>query len=108
MLEFFTELQLNYGYLIRPLIVGTLVSIVCSVIGCFIVLRRMSFLADAIAHSMLARCHPLGNLDRRNGGIRDEVLARQTGHSDRNHVYRHLRLRGVLHFTGIGQSIHSD
>ena len=52
--EFLTDLQLNYGYLIRPLIVGTLVSIVCSVIGCFIVLRRMAFLADAIAHSMLA------------------------------------------------------
>ncbi len=54
MAELLTDLQLNYGYLIRPLIVGTLVSIVCSVIGCFIVLRRMSFLADAIAHSMLA------------------------------------------------------
>ena len=52
--EYFTDLQLNYGYLIRPLIVGTLVSVVCSVIGCFIVLRRMAFLADAIAHSMLA------------------------------------------------------
>ena len=52
--EFFTGLQLDHGYLIRPLIVGTLVSIVCSVVGCFIVLRRMSFLADAIAHSMLA------------------------------------------------------
>lgn len=48
------ELQLEYGHLIRPLIVGTLVAIVCSVIGCFIVLRKMSFLADAIAHSMLA------------------------------------------------------
>lgn len=40
--------------MIRPLIVGTLVAIVCSVVGCFIVLRKMSFLADAIAHSMLA------------------------------------------------------
>ncbi len=48
------NLQLDYGHIIRPLIVGTLVSIVCSVIGCFIVLRKMSFLADAIAHSMLA------------------------------------------------------
>lgn len=48
------ELQLQYGYLIKPLIVGTLVAIVCSVVGCFIVLRRMSFLADAIGHSMLA------------------------------------------------------
>jgi manganese/iron transport system permease protein/iron/zinc/copper transport system permease protein len=50
MTEFLTE----YGYLIKPLATGTLVSIVCSVLGCFIILRRMSFLADAIAHSMLA------------------------------------------------------
>lgn len=54
MFERLAEFQLNYGYLIKPLIVGTLVSMVCSVIGCFIVLRRMAFLADAIAHSMLA------------------------------------------------------
>ena len=46
--------QLEYGLLIKPLIVGTLVSVVCSVVGCFIILRGMSFLADAIAHSMLA------------------------------------------------------
>ena len=48
--EFLTE----YGYLIKPLATGTLVAISCSVLGCFIILRRMSFLADAIAHSMLA------------------------------------------------------
>jgi hypothetical protein len=35
MFEWLSELQLNYGYVIKPLIVGTLVSIVCSVIGCF-------------------------------------------------------------------------
>ncbi len=52
--DWLQEIQLNYGHFIRPLIVGTLVSIVCSVVGCFIVLRKMSFLADAIAHSMLA------------------------------------------------------
>ncbi len=54
MIELLEQIQLEHGYLIRPLMVGTLVSIVCSVIGCFIVLRGMSFLADAIAHSMLA------------------------------------------------------
>ena len=54
MFEWLSDAQLHYGYLIKQLIVGTLVSIVCSVIGCFIVLRRMAFLADAIAHSMLA------------------------------------------------------
>ena len=53
-MDFLVDFQLEYGHIIRPLIVGTLVSIVCSVIGCFIVLRGMSFLADAIAHSMLA------------------------------------------------------
>jgi ABC-type Mn2+/Zn2+ transport system permease subunit/Mn-dependent DtxR family transcriptional regulator len=53
-LNWLEELQLDYGHMIRPLIVGTLVAIVCSVVGCFIILRKMSFLADAIAHSMLA------------------------------------------------------
>ncbi len=38
----------------KALLAGMLVSIVCSVIGCFIVLRRTAFLADAVAHSMLA------------------------------------------------------
>ena len=54
MYEWFESVQLEYGYLIQPLLVGTLVSIVCSLVGCFIVLRRMSFLADAISHAMLA------------------------------------------------------
>lgn len=54
MMEFLENFQLEYGHMIRPVIVGTLVAIVCSVIGCFIILRRMAFLADAIAHSMLA------------------------------------------------------
>ena len=39
---------------VRTLIALTLVSTVCSVIGCLVILRRMSFLADALAHSMLA------------------------------------------------------
>jgi ABC-type Mn2+/Zn2+ transport system permease subunit/Mn-dependent DtxR family transcriptional regulator len=54
MMEILQQIQLDYGHVIRPLLVGTLVAIVCGTVGCFIVLRRMSFLADAIAHSMLA------------------------------------------------------
>lgn len=54
MIEWLEQFQLQYGYLLLPLLVGTLVSIVCSLVGCFIVLRRMAFLADAISHSMLA------------------------------------------------------
>lgn len=48
------ELHHNNPHLLKALIAGTLVSTVCGVIGCFIVLRRSAFLADALAHSMLA------------------------------------------------------
>ena len=48
------SLSVEWVLAIRTLIALTLVSTVCSVIGCFVILRRMSFLADALAHSMLA------------------------------------------------------
>ncbi|MCR9115844.1 MAG: metal ABC transporter permease [bacterium] len=38
----------------KALLAGVMVSTVCGVIGCFIVLNRTAFLADALAHSMLA------------------------------------------------------
>lgn len=38
----------------KSLLAGSLVAVTCSVIGCFIILRRMAFLGDAIAHAMLA------------------------------------------------------
>lgn len=38
----------------KALIGGSLVAIVSGVIGCFVILRRMAFLGDALAHSMLA------------------------------------------------------
>lgn len=39
---------------LKSLIAASLVAVVCSVIGCFIILRRMAFLGDALAHAMLA------------------------------------------------------
>ena len=54
MMEWLSQFHLDYDYLIRPLVVGTLVSLACSIVGCFIILRRLAFLADAIAHAMLA------------------------------------------------------
>ncbi|MFM7073295.1 MAG: metal ABC transporter permease, partial [Planctomycetota bacterium] len=44
----------NHAHVARALLAGSLVSIVCGVMGCFIVLRRMAFLGDALAHAMLA------------------------------------------------------
>jgi manganese/iron transport system permease protein/iron/zinc/copper transport system permease protein len=52
--DWFVSTQRDSPHVFKALLAGTLVSIVCSVVGCFIILRRMSFLADALAHSMLA------------------------------------------------------
>ncbi len=38
----------------KALIGGSLVAVVCAVIGCFVVLRRMAFLGDGLSHAMLA------------------------------------------------------
>ena len=48
------EPLLDHGYFAKALLAGSLVAIVCGVIGCFIILRRMAFLGDAISHAMLA------------------------------------------------------
>jgi len=39
---------------LRALLGGSLVAIVCGVVGCYIILRRMAFLGDALSHAMLA------------------------------------------------------
>ncbi len=54
MYESLVEFHRQYPYFIKAMLAGTLVSTVCAIIGCFIILRRMAFLGDAIAHSMLA------------------------------------------------------
>lgn len=41
-------------HVLRAMLTGTLLSSACGVLGCFIVLRRMAFLGDALAHAMLA------------------------------------------------------
>lgn len=35
------------------LLTGSLVGVTCAMIGCFLILRRMAMLADAISHSVL-------------------------------------------------------
>jgi manganese/iron transport system permease protein/iron/zinc/copper transport system permease protein len=52
--DWFVALHQQNPHLLKALMAGILVSGVCGVIGCFIILRRTAFLADAIAHSMLA------------------------------------------------------
>ncbi|HPX60368.1 MAG TPA: metal ABC transporter permease [Deltaproteobacteria bacterium] len=40
----------SYGFVQRALLTGTLVAVLCSVLGVFLVLRRMSLIGDGLAH----------------------------------------------------------
>jgi ABC-type Mn2+/Zn2+ transport system permease subunit len=44
---------LQYEFLQRGLLAATLVGAICAVVGCFVVLRSMAFLGDAMAHAVL-------------------------------------------------------
>jgi manganese/iron transport system permease protein len=43
----------SYAFMQRGLIVAVFVGILCAVIGCYVVLRSMAFLGDALAHAIL-------------------------------------------------------
>jgi zinc transport system permease protein len=42
--------MLSYGFIQRALIAGTLIGLLCSVLGVFLVLRRLSLIGDGLAH----------------------------------------------------------
>ena len=44
---------LSYAFMQRGLAAAVMVGIICAVIGCYVVLRSMAFLGDAMAHSIL-------------------------------------------------------
>lgn len=44
---------LSYGFMQRGLIAAFIVGTLCALIGCFVILRSMAFLGDALAHSIL-------------------------------------------------------
>src|SRR5512147_2540665 len=52
MIEWLTK-PLAYEFMQRGLIASTLVGVLCSVVGCYVVLRGMAFLGDALAHAIL-------------------------------------------------------
>jgi len=43
----------TYQFMQRALAAGVLVGVLCSVVGCYVVLRSMAFLGDALAHAIL-------------------------------------------------------
>ncbi|PMD05206.1 anchored repeat-type ABC transporter permease subunit [Brevibacterium paucivorans] len=53
MFDFFADLTNPLlVFLPKALMVATMASILCGVVGCFVVLRGMSFIGDAVAHSV--------------------------------------------------------
>jgi len=51
-MDFLLE-PLSYAFMQRGLLAGTMVGILCAVIGTYVVLRGMAFLGDALAHAIL-------------------------------------------------------
>lgn len=45
---------LSQGFFLKALLGGVITAVVCSVIGCLVILKRMSFLGDALSHAMIA------------------------------------------------------
>jgi len=52
LLEWVTT-PLSYAFMQRGLAAALMVGVLCAVIGCYVVLRSMAFMGDAIAHSIL-------------------------------------------------------
>lgn len=44
---------LTYSFMVRGLLASIMVGVLCAVIGCYVVLRSMAFLGDALAHAIL-------------------------------------------------------
>ncbi len=52
MIAWLTE-PFSFAFMQRALVASIIVGVVCAVIGCYIVLRSMAFLGDALAHAIL-------------------------------------------------------
>jgi manganese/iron transport system permease protein len=52
MIEWLTK-PLTYEFMQRGLLASTLVGVLCAIVGCYVVLRGMAFLGDALAHAIL-------------------------------------------------------
>lgn len=44
---------LAYGFMQRGMLAAVLVGILCAIVGCYVVLRSMAYLGDALAHAVL-------------------------------------------------------
>ncbi|MGE3312323.1 MAG: metal ABC transporter permease [Limisphaerales bacterium] len=91
---------LNYGFLGRALVAGLLMSVTCGLLSPFVVLRRLSFSADGLAHASLGRL-ALGLFLLEAGPV--PTLASYAV----SFVFTCLVAAGIAYFSG-SQRVHSD
>lgn len=91
---------LEYGFLTRALLAGLLMSVTCGLLSPFIVLRRLSFSADGLAHASLGGL-ALGLFLLQTGPV--PTLASYTV----SFVFTCGVAAAIAYFSG-GQRVHSD
>lgn len=52
-MSWFTSPFVDNDFMVRALLAGTLVSVLCAITGTFVVLRGLAFIGDALAHGVL-------------------------------------------------------
>jgi len=91
---------LEYGFLTRALVAGVLMSVTCGLLSPFVVLRRLSFSADGLAHASL-------------GGLALGMFLLASGPAPTlasygvSFVFTCLVATAIAYFSG-GQRVHSD
>jgi ABC-type Mn2+/Zn2+ transport system permease subunit len=98
MLTWLTD-PLQYDFMQRGLMAATIIGVVCAVIGCYVVLRSMAFLGDALAHAILpgvAIAYLLGGSLLLGALVAAVVVALAIGFFSRGGMIREDTAIGVL------------
>jgi zinc transport system permease protein len=99
---------LSLDFVRNALIVGALTSVLCGVVGVFVVVKRLTFISDGIGHAAFAGlglCYLLG-ADPRLGAIAVAVaFALLLGAAGTDAVRRHDSLIGVFYAAGMALGI---
>lgn len=99
---------LSYGFVRDAIVVGLLAALVCGVVGTFVVVKRLVFLAGSLSHAAfggLGLCYWLG-VEPRVGAVAVTVLASLLlGQSDRERLRTQDATIGVLWAVGMAVGI---
>jgi len=101
--EFFQAL-FQYEFLQKALFTSVVVGIICGIVGCFIILRGMALMGDAISHAVLpgvAISYMLGINFFFGAVITGVLTAIGIGYVSQNSRIKHDMAIGIM-FTGMG------